>query len=168
LLNRVSAFWQSRCIFSNVSHTAYKAKQALFEVEVPRIRARQLREAIKTNLGPHSPDAGSRFASRRSVPRFSIVASVEISDPIVKLRTSGLVTDISQNGCFLEAVNLPAVNSVVRLEIRNDGSRFEAWAHVVYNRSGTGIGCRFINTEPEQAKLLQIWLKSLQPLSIFP
>jgi hypothetical protein len=57
---------------------------------------------MKDNFWSQPPNAGSRFAERRSVPRFEFVAPVEITEPIKKTHISGGVTEISQRGCFAE------------------------------------------------------------------
>jgi hypothetical protein len=107
------------------------------------------------------PDAGSRFADRRSAPRFAFVAPVEMVDPITKTRASGQIIEISQHGCFAEVPNPPTIGSVIQLRIQNVGA-FETWARVVHNRSGIGLGLRFIDTAPDQARLLTVWLEELQ------
>lgn len=108
------------------------------------------------------PDAGSRFANRRSAPRFAFVAPVEVTDPITKTQASGQVVEVSQHGCFVEVPNPPTVGSVIQLRIQKNADAFETWAQVVHNRSGIGLGLRFIDTAPEQARLLTVWLEEIQ------
>jgi PilZ domain-containing protein len=111
-----------------------------------------------------APDAGSRFAERRSVPRFAFIAALEMTDPVTNSRVSGRVTEMSQHGCFAETKNPPTVNSVVQLRIGKSGERFETWARVVYIRSEIGVGLRFISMAPSQAKLLAVWLDGLREI----
>jgi hypothetical protein len=119
---------------------------------------------MKDNFGSQRPDAGSRFAERRSVPRFEFVAPVEITDPIKNTHIEGHVTEISQNGCFAEFSSLVTTNSIIRLRIQKGAGAFETWARVVYNRAGAGLGLLFIDTAPDQWKLLAAWLVGLKSI----
>ena len=115
-----------------------------------------MRKIIETK----TPDAGSRFAERRSAPRFAFITPLEMTDPITKSHSAGRVIEISQHGCFAEAENLLTVDSVVQLRIHKSGdvNVFETWARVVHSRSGIGMGIHFIDTPPEKAGLLKGWL----------
>lgn len=107
-------------------------------------------------------DAGSRFAQRRSAPRFAFVAPLEMTDPITKSHIAGRVSEISQHGCFAEAENLLTVDSVVQLRVHKNGDVFETWARVVHSRSGIGMGLHFIDTASKQKTLLKGWLEGLK------
>ena len=109
-----------------------------------------------------APDAGSRFAQRRSVPRFTFDAPVEMTDPITKSHAIGRVSEISQRGCFIEAQNLLGVDSVVQLRIHNNGNVFETWARVVHSRPEIGMGLYFLDVVPNQSRLLAGWLEGLK------
>jgi len=110
----------------------------------------------------HSPDAGSRFAHRRRFPRFAFDAQAEMSDPLIQLRVLGRVTEISVGGCFVAAPDPPAVSSVVQLVLEHNDESFSTWARVLYDRSGSGVGLRFIAIAPDQAKILATWLRALE------
>jgi hypothetical protein len=122
------------------------------------------REGMKDTYGRQHPDAGSRYAERRAAPRFELVAPVEITEPISKTYTEGRVVDVSQHGCFAEVVSSLTKNSIVQLRIRRDEGAFETWARVVYNRPDIGLGLFFINTTPDQGKLLASWLVGLKEI----
>ena len=107
------------------------------------------------------PDAGSHFAERRTVPRFAFDAHAEMSDPLVKLRALGRVTEISRGGCFVVAPDRPTVSSVIQLRIEKDSELLSTWARVIYDRPGSGAGFRFIATSPDQLKVLGAWLQRL-------
>lgn len=109
------------------------------------------------------PDAGSRFAERRSVPRFEFIAPVEIIDPVTKTHISGGVTQISERGCFVEIPNPLPVNSVIQLRIKRGDGLFETWGRVMHSRQGIGMGLFFIDTAPSQTKLLKTWLGGIRP-----
>jgi hypothetical protein len=108
------------------------------------------------------PDAGSRFAQPRSIPRFTFIAPVEITDSITKAQIQGRVTEISQHGCFVEVSKPLQLSSVVQLRIPRGDSAFHTWARVIYDRANVGFGFLFINTHSDQSKLLEIWLRGLE------
>lgn len=107
------------------------------------------------------PDAGSRFAERRSVPRFAFSAAVVLTDPFTKTDISGRITEISQKGCLAEVHNPLPPNSVVQLRVEPDERSFHTWARVIYDRPGFGLGLLFIGTAPDQSNLLASWLDEL-------
>lgn len=121
-------------------------------------------EPVKDCLRSQHLDAGSRFPERRSVPRFAFIASVEMTDPVTKTRIVGRATEIGQRGCFVEAENLLTIDSIIQMRIHKSGDVFESWARVVYTRSASGMGLQFIDTAPEQAKLLTGWLEGLKEI----
>ena len=51
-------------------------------------------DVMKRNSSKQRLDAGSRFAQRRSCPRFAFDAPIEIVNPITKIRTAGRVTNL--------------------------------------------------------------------------
>jgi hypothetical protein len=110
-------------------------------------------------------DAGSRFAERRTTPRFRFNATMEVTDPVTKAHTSGRVTEIGQHGCFAEVENPPPVQSIVQVRIAKDKNEFKAWALVVYHRA-SGIGLHFLDTAEDQFELLTVWLENVKRESV--
>ena len=56
----------------------------------PKVEPSSLRrDEMKDYFWSQPPNAGSRFAERRSVPRFEFIAPVEITEPIKKTHISG-------------------------------------------------------------------------------
>lgn len=110
------------------------------------------------------PDAGSRFADRRTVPRFAFDAPAELLEPIERAHIFGRVTEISQKGCFAEVPDPFAAGPVVRLKITNGAEIFTTWARELYHRSGSGVGLRFIDTAPDQTKIVMAWVHGLEKI----
>jgi hypothetical protein len=106
-------------------------------------------------------DVGLPLTGRRTVPRFVFDAQAELVEPQTKSQIFGRVTEISLRGCFTEVPNPLGGGSVVQLRIVKDGEIFTTQAREMYQRSGSGVGLRFIETAPDQAKLLAAWLKAL-------
>lgn len=131
----------------------------------PLSQAAEKQESVHPRPGESdrgTPDAGSRFADRRSVPRFVFAAPIEITEPITKSHAIGRVTEIGQRGCLARTEKLLPIDSVVQLRIHRGGDVFETWAQVVHNHPVNGMGLRFIDSRPEQSRLLTSWLESLK------
>lgn len=105
-----------------------------------------------------SIDAGSRFADRRSVPRYPFTGRAAILEPLAPVQLSAQVSEISVKGCYLESVDGLPKNTVVRVLIHRDDSTFESWGRVVYVHSGIGSGIAFFDTIPAQQKTIERWV----------
>jgi len=113
---------------------------------------------------PHPPDAGTRFAERRAVPRYPFVAVVELFEPIARIRLSGRTAEIGLNGCYVDALNPLPPKTVCQLRIERDRGNFETWARVVYVHAGIGMGVAFFDTAPEQRATITDWIAELSAL----
>lgn len=115
------------------------------------------------NLGQSRLSAGSRFPDRRIAPRFAFDARLEIIDPVAQKQISGRVTILSQKGCFGRVQTPLTQRAVVHAQIVKDGTIFETWARATPNHpdTETGVVLVFLDTPPEQAKVLAAWLKGL-------
>jgi|HubBroStandDraft_5_1064220.scaffolds.fasta_scaffold300579_2 hypothetical protein len=109
------------------------------------------------------PDAGARFADRRSVPRYPFIAAVDIFEPVSRTAFQGRTAEIGAKGCYVDMVNPLAVNSVFQLRIHRDGSTFETWGRAVYAQEGLGMGVFFLKTQPEQQSVIESWIAELAP-----
>lgn len=115
------------------------------------------------HVGEGRLSAGTRFPERRAVPRFAFDANLEITDPVEQTRINGRVTVLSQKGCFARTQTPMTHRAVVRLQIQKDGATFETWARATRNEPGseTGVVLVFMDTPPEQTKVLAGWLDGL-------
>lgn len=107
------------------------------------------------------PDAGARFADRRSVPRYPFIAAAEIFEPVSQTAFQGRTAEIGAKGCYVDMVNPLEVNSVFRLRIHREGSTFETWGRAVYAQAGLGMGVFFLKTQPDQQSIIESWIKEL-------
>lgn len=107
------------------------------------------------------PDAGARFAERRSSPRYLLVATTEIMEPIARIRLSGRTAEIGGGGCYIDILNPLPKGSVIQLFIRRDSGTFQTWGRVAYAHEGIGMGVQFFDTAPEQTRILKEWLEEL-------
>jgi hypothetical protein len=102
------------------------------------------------------------FRERRSVPRFSLIASAEIIEPASGVHISGRISEISQKGCYLDVLNVLPVGTRLRLNISRDQGAFSTEAKIIYVQEGMGMGILFLNVAPDQLKVLDTWLAELQ------
>jgi hypothetical protein len=120
----------------------------------PTIRSRAIR--------PGDIDAGSRFATKRTVPRYPIHAHAVIVEPIARTELSATTSDISVKGCFLESVDRLPANTVIQISIEQAAETFETWARVAHVQAGHGSGIAFFNTAAEQQLRIEKWVAKLR------
>jgi PilZ domain len=114
----------------------------------------------KHNLS-EPPDAGARFAERRTVPRYALVAAIDIFEPISNARISGKTSEVSIKGCYVETSLPLPLNTVVHLWIRRDNSTFETWGRIANVREGLGMGVAFFQAVPDQESVIVGWIAAL-------
>ncbi len=114
-------------------------------------------------LGHHRLSAGARFPERRTAPRFAFDARLEVIDPVAQKQITGRVTVLSQKGCFGRMQAPLAHRAVVQVQIVKDKAIFETWARATPNHpdAETGVVLVFMDTRPEQSKVLATWLDGL-------
>ena len=99
--------------------------------------------------------------NKRAVPRYSFVATTELTDPVNAIRLSGRVTEISRNGCYVDVLNSLPVGTLLNLEISCDQGKFTTKATIIYVHPGIGMGIAFADTDAPQGKILESWLAAL-------
>jgi hypothetical protein len=107
------------------------------------------------------PDAGSRFANRRSVPRYPMTAAVEVYEPISDTRLSAHLSEISRKGCFVKVPNPLEANAIFRLRIVYGSETVETWGRAAYSKPGEGMGVAFLDTEQKDITVLESWIAKL-------
>jgi len=112
-------------------------------------------------------NANPSFRIRREVPRFALVASVEVAVPNTGKRVSGQVTEISRKGCFIETLNPLPVGSPIKITISKDNETFRADGAVIYSRERGGMGVTFDRPAPQQLSILDVWLEKNTSLCFF-
>jgi hypothetical protein len=107
------------------------------------------------------PDAGARYAERRSVPRYPFIASAEVFEPVSRTELAGRTSEISTKGCYIDLLNPLPRNSVIRIRILRDQGTFETWGRVAYTQEGLGMGIAFLQTAPDQERVIADWVGEL-------
>jgi hypothetical protein len=117
------------------------------------------------NYSRSAPDAGSRYAERRSVPRYRIAAGAEVFEPLANIRISANLSEISLGGGYVSGPELLPRHAVFQMRIIGESGVVEAWARVVYVHPGIGMGVSFLKIEDPQVELLKSWLADLAAAS---
>ena len=106
--------------------------------------------------------ASSTFANKRTVPRYTFIASVDIIEPVTDTKFSGRVSEISRKGCYLDILNTLPKGTVIHIIISRDKGTFDTAGKIIYVQDGVGMGVGFTEVLPEQLKILDSWLEELQ------
>ena len=114
-----------------------------------------------------SPDPPKESAAsnneRRKAPRYSFVATTELTDTANASKLAGRVTEIGRNGCYVDILNMLPVGTSLHVRISCDGGTFETKAKILYVHERIGIGVQFLDTSKDQLEILDSWLVELPP-----
>jgi PilZ domain len=110
-------------------------------------------------LGPTA--SGLPFGQRRTVPRYSLIATAEVIEPGTDARMSGRISEISRKGCYLDILNTLPVDTTVELRITRDQGSFTTMARIIYVQGGIGMGLAFVDPRQDQLQILDSWLDEL-------
>lgn len=98
------------------------------------------------------------FRERRSVPRYPLIATVEVVETASETRLSGRISEISRKGCYVDVLNTLPTGTAVRLWISRDEGTFETPGKIIYAQPGMGMGVLFLDTPAPQVQILETWL----------
>ena len=98
---------------------------------------------------------------RRTVPRYSIIATAEAVEPTSSVRIVGRVSELSRKGCYLDALNSLPVGTSVQITISRDQGTFHSPARIIHVQERMGMGLVFVDMPADQLKLLESWLAEL-------
>jgi hypothetical protein len=114
-----------------------------------------------TDSAGFSNASGPPYREKRDVPRFSLIATAELTEPASGVRFSGRISEISRKGCFLDLLNTLPVETKVELRVSRDKGSFNSTAKVIYVQEGMGMGLAFLEVPADQLKILDSWLAEL-------
>ena len=100
-------------------------------------------------------------SERRAVPRYSLIATAEIIEPINDLRFSGRISEISRRGCYVDILNPLPRETPIQIRISRDLGTFACTGKVIYVQDGMGMGVAFLDIAEDQLKILDSWLAEL-------
>jgi hypothetical protein len=104
----------------------------------------------------------TQYAEQRTVPRFTFIATAEISDVASGVRLSGRLAEISRKGCYIDLLNTLPKGTSIQLRITRDSGTFATPGKVIYALESMGMGVAFEETPPDQMKTLDSWLAELE------
>jgi len=110
-----------------------------------------------------SIDPTATCRAKRMVPRYSFIATTELTDSANATRLSGRVTEISRKGCYVDIMNALPVGDTLNLRISNDHGTFAAKGKIIYVHERIGMGVVFVDPPKEQLDVLDSWLVELPP-----
>jgi len=113
-----------------------------------------------TNYGA-TTGSGPPYREKRSVPRYSLIASVEIVEPVSDVHISGRISEVSRKGCYLDILNTLPVGTKIRLTVTRDQGTFTTLGRIIYVQEGMGMGVAFLETAADQMTVLDAWLAEL-------
>jgi len=99
--------------------------------------------------------------NRRSFPRYPVSSAVDAVNVHGGCRTTGRLSDISRNGCYVDTISPFEVGVALTLTIIREKQSIKTRAKVVYCQIGMGMGLSFTTTEPDQVLMLLTWLEEL-------
>jgi hypothetical protein len=109
----------------------------------------------------NSPDSAALRNQQRAVPRYTFVATTELTDPASATRLSGRVTEISRQGCYVDALNTLPVGTPLNVRISCDQGTFVTKGKIIYVHERIGMGVVFLDPPKDQLQVLDSWLAEL-------
>ena len=140
---------------------------------VTRIPAPSWQRADHANLYPgedalaNPPDSPSNtaapYSERRKAPRYTFIASTELTDVKNSTKLSGRLMEISRSGCYVDILNALPVGTQLILQISCDQGTLKLKGKILYIHEGIGMGVVFLDPPEDQLKILDSWLAELPP-----
>ena len=101
------------------------------------------------------------YSEKRTTPRYTFVAVIEIVDPVSALKLNGRVSELSRKGCYVDILNTLPKGTPVEIRIARDAGAFASSGQIIYVQEGMGMGIAFSNPKAEQLQTLDVWLAEL-------
>lgn len=98
---------------------------------------------------------------RRTRPRYSFLAVVELSEAVGVYCVEGRIREISRKGCYVNTQSTLPVGTQLTVVISSDGETFETTGKVIYMHEHVGMGITFENTSDQQLETLNSWLAAM-------
>ena len=99
---------------------------------------------------------------RRYSTRFLFAAQAELLDMKTGVRTTGVTSDISLGGCFVQSSRPLPLRTRVRLTLRHKAEQMGVLATVCTLKPSIGMGLEFLDVEGASYTTLLNWLEQLR------
>lgn len=107
-------------------------------------------------------NASASFVNKRTVPRYTFIATVEIIEPASDMHFSGRISEISRKGCYIDILNTLPRDTAIHIMITRDKGSFMAAGKIIYVQEGMGMGIAFTDVPEDQMIVLDSWLDELK------
>jgi hypothetical protein len=104
---------------------------------------------------------GQSYGEKRTVPRYSFIAHVEVIEPSSDTHIAGRVSEISRKGCYIDVLITLPPGTLIRLKVVRDLGTFSTEGKIIYAQEAMGMGVAFLDVEEDQLKTLDAWLAEL-------
>ena len=104
------------------------------------------------------------YARPRSVPRYSVVVDVELTDVQSQAQIRGGTKDLSLFGCGVDTPQPFPQGTPVRIKLSHGGAHVVALGRVIYASPELGMGLAFTSVEQEVQRILEEWIAELTSL----
>jgi PilZ domain len=106
-------------------------------------------------------DAGQSYREKRTVPRYSFVAHVEVIEPASDTHIAGRVSEISRKGCYIDVMITLPPGTLIQLKVLRDLGTFSTKGKIIYAQDSMGMGVAFLEIADDELKTLDCWLAEL-------
>ena len=106
-------------------------------------------------------ETGGPYPDKREVPRFCLIATVELREPVSDTRIPGRISELSRKGCYVDVLITLPEGTPLELRISRDQGVFQSTGKIIYVQPGMGMGVAFVDIPAEQLKILDTWLAEL-------
>jgi PilZ domain len=105
-------------------------------------------------------EAGEPYREKRTVPRYSFIAHVEVIEPASDTHIAGRVSEISRKGCYIDVMITLPPGTLIQLKVRDKGT-FSTKGKIIYAQDSMGMGVAFLEITDNELKTLDCWLAEL-------
>jgi hypothetical protein len=108
-------------------------------------------------------DSAIAQSERRKAPRYTFVATTELTDMTSSTKLSGRIVEISRSGCYVDILNALPVGTLLMVRISCDRGTLAVKGKILYVHEGIGMGVVFLDPPEDQLEILDSWLAELPP-----
>jgi hypothetical protein len=104
----------------------------------------------------------AKSVERRSSDWLPFSAVAELVEPLSRTRMAVRIADMSNRGCYADALNAMPVGTKVSISITHANAQFQTCATVTYSLPGMGMGLSFDELSPKMEFILNRWIAEVR------
>jgi PilZ domain-containing protein len=101
------------------------------------------------------------YSQQRTVPRYTFVATADLTDAASAMKLPGRVAEISRKGCYVDTLNTLPVGTLLDVRISREQGTFVTKGKTIYVQERLGMGVVFLEPKEDQLRILDSWLAVL-------